>query len=143
EEAPLAGAFVPAKDVPVRYIRGFAGPEVQTGQQAVDAAIAHAEAQGYGRGVTKYRLRDWGLSRQRFWGCPIPVVHCEDCGVVPERKENLPVRLPDDAVFDRPGNPLTWHPTWRDVPCPACGKPARRETDTMDTFVDSSWYYAR
>ena len=138
-----AEPFVPLKSEKVRYTRGFAGDEVQSGDAAVDAAIAHAEAAGYGTGVTKFRLRDWGLSRQRYWGCPIPVVHCDTCGVVPERKENLPVRLPDDVTFDKPGNPLDRHPTWRDVACPACGKPAKRETDTMDTFVDSSWYYAR
>ncbi|MDE3121431.1 MAG: class I tRNA ligase family protein, partial [Paracoccaceae bacterium] len=90
-----------------------------------------------------FRLRDWGISRQRYWGCPIPVIHCEACGVVAERKENLPVRLPDDVTFDQPGNPLDRHPTWRDCTCPTCGAKARRETDTMDTFVDSSWYYAR
>ncbi|QYZ69256.1 leucine--tRNA ligase [Neotabrizicola shimadae] len=143
EDVPLAEAFVPMKSERVRYIRGFSGAEVQTGDDGVTAAIAHAEANGYGRGVTKFRLRDWGISRQRYWGCPIPVVHCADCGVVPEKKENLPVELPYDVSFDKPGNPLDRHPTWRDCACPACGKPAKRETDTMDTFVDSSWYYAR
>ncbi|MDO9639026.1 MAG: leucine--tRNA ligase [Pseudotabrizicola sp.] len=140
---PLAEAFVPMKSERVRYLRGFAGDAVQSGDEAVAAAISHAETNGYGKGVTKFRLRDWGVSRQRYWGCPIPVVHCETCGVVPEAKENLPIRLPDDVSFDVPGNPLDRHPTWRKCTCPKCGHAARRETDTMDTFVDSSWYYAR
>ncbi len=142
-DAPLAEAFVPMKSERVTYVRGFAGETVQTGEAAIAAAIAHAETHGYGKGVTKFRLRDWGISRQRYWGCPIPVIHCATCGVVPEAKAKLPVTLPDDVTFDIPGNPLDRHPTWRTCTCPKCGAAARRETDTMDTFVDSSWYYAR
>ncbi|MCX8569053.1 leucine--tRNA ligase [Aminobacter sp. MET-1] len=96
-----------------------------------------------GERKVQFRLRDWGISRQRYWGCPIPMIHCDDCGVVAVPKADLPVKLPDDVEFDRPGNPLDRHPTWRHVACPKCGKDARRETDTMDTFVDSSWYFAR
>ena len=144
EPTPVADeAFVPPKTEAVQWINHFAGLDVATGQEAIDATIDFAEEAGWGVGVTQYRLRDWGLSRQRYWGCPIPVVHCDHCGVVPEKKENLPVALPDDVSFDQPGNPLDRHPTWRDVACPACGRPAKRETDTMDTFVDSSWYFAR
>jgi leucyl-tRNA synthetase len=96
-----------------------------------------------GRRKVNFRLKDWGISRQRYWGCPIPVVHCAACGTVPVKASDLPVVLPEDATFDVPGNPLDRHPTWKHVACPKCGKPAARETDTMDTFVDSSWYFAR
>ena len=136
-------AFVPPKEQKVKWINHFAGLDTTTGQEAINATIDFAEKAGWGKGVTRFRLRDWGLSRQRYWGCPIPVVHCGTCGVVPEKKENLPIELPDDVTFDKPGNPLDRHPTWRDCACPKCGAPAKRETDTMDTFVDSSWYFAR
>ncbi|WP_243611799.1 leucine--tRNA ligase [Shimia aestuarii] len=141
-------AFVPPKTEKVKWLDHFAGLDEATGEEAIAATIDKAEAEGWGEGVTKYRLRDWGLSRQRYWGCPIPVVHCEKCGVVPEKKENLPIELPYDEGgkpidFSVPGNPLDRHPSWRDCACPSCGAPAQRETDTMDTFVDSSWYFAR
>jgi leucyl-tRNA synthetase len=112
-------------------------------EAAKDAAIERIESLGLGTGATVFRLRDWGVSRQRYWGCPIPVIHCEACGVVPVPDDQLPVVLPEDVTFDIPGNPLERHPTWKHVSCPSCGAKARRETDTLDTFVDSSWYFAR
>ncbi|MEL6734659.1 MAG: leucine--tRNA ligase [Pseudomonadota bacterium] len=144
DDTPVADeAFVPAKTEVVRWVNQPAGLEKATGQEAVDATIDWAQKQGIGQAQTQYRLRDWGISRQRYWGCPIPVIHCDTCGVVPVPKQDLPVQLPDDVSFDQPGNPLDRHPTWRHVACPSCGRDARRETDTMDTFVDSSWYFAR
>ncbi len=107
------------------------------------AAGERLEQMGIGKRVIQYRLRDWGVSRQRYWGCPIPVVHCRACGIVPVPDDQLPVRLPDDVSFDKPGNPLEHHPTWKHIACPACGQPAVRETDTFDTFFESSWYFAR
>jgi len=116
------------------------GMEVASAKREV---IARAEAEGWGEGTTVWRLRDWGVSRQRYWGTPIPIIHCEACGVVPVPRDQLPVVLPEDVSFDVPGNPLDRHPTWKHVDCPACGQPARRETDTLDTFVNSSWYFIR
>ncbi len=112
-------------------------------EAAKSAIVERLHEQGDGEREIQYRLRDWGVSRQRYWGCPIPVIHCPDCGVVPVPEAQLPVLLPDDVAFDQPGNPLVHHPTWKRVDCPACGGAAERETDTFDTFVESSWYFAR
>ena len=112
-------------------------------EAAKAAAIDRIEKEGLGERTVNWRLRDWGVSRQRYWGCPIPVIHCESCGPVPVPEADLPVRLPEDVTFDKPGNPLFHHPTWKNVACPCCGKPAQRETDTFDTFFESSWYFGR
>ena len=112
-------------------------------EEAKAKIIELGEAGGFGKAKTNYRLRDWGVSRQRYWGAPIPMVYCDDCGVVPVGISDLPVVLPEDITFDKPGNPLDHHPTWKHVNCPKCSKPAIRETDTFDTFIDSSWYFAR
>jgi leucyl-tRNA synthetase len=127
----------PGRLINSRFLDGL---DIESAKQTV---IARAEAEGWGMGTTVWRLRDWGVSRQRYWGTPIPIIHCDDCGAVPVPRDQLPVTLPDDVSFDRPGNPLDHHPTWKLVPCPTCGKPARRETDTLDTFVNSSWYFIR
>ncbi len=139
ETAPIGDVAYtgPGRMVNSRFLDGMAADDARA------AVIARAEAEGWGQGVTQYRLRDWGVSRQRYWGTPIPIIHCDACGVVPVPRDQLPVTLPEDVSFDIPGNPLDRHPTWKHVPCPTCGKPARRETDTLDTFVDSSWYFIR
>jgi leucyl-tRNA synthetase len=158
--------FARKYDIPVQRVVSdgdqtdpvFAGDEAYTGPGALvnshfldgmdveDAkreVIRRAEAGGWGKGSTVYRLRDWGVSRQRYWGTPIPIIHCGTCGVQPVPKDQLPVVLPEDVSFAVPGNPLDRHQTWKHVDCPACGKPAVRETDTLDTFADSSWYFIR
>ncbi|HEY8576531.1 MAG TPA: leucine--tRNA ligase [Devosia sp.] len=144
DEGVADEAYSPPKTQTVRYVQWFGetGAEL-TVQEAMDQTLALFEANGWGRAQTQYRLRDWGVSRQRYWGCPIPVIHCEVCGTIPVPKKDLPVVLPEDVSFDKPGNALDHHPTWKRINCPQCGGAARRETDTMDTFVDSSWYYTR
>ena len=127
----------PGRIVNSHFLNGLSVDEAKA------AVIARAETEGWGEAVTQYRLRDWGVSRQRYWGTPIPFIHCDACGVVPVPKAQLPVMLPDDVSFDVPGNPLDRHPTWKRVACPQCGGAAQRETDTLDTFVDSSWYFIR
>jgi leucyl-tRNA synthetase len=133
DEAENGGGVI----VNSRFLDGL---EVEAAKAEV---IRRAEAGGWGEGTTVWRLRDWGVSRQRYWGTPIPIIHCETCGAVPVPKDQLPVVLPEDVTFDVPGNPLDRHPTWNKADCPRCGTAARRETDTLDTFVDSSWYFIR
>ncbi|MDO9472326.1 MAG: leucine--tRNA ligase, partial [Caulobacter sp.] len=152
---PVKPVVLPGDAHPATFMVGseaFTGPGkiINSGflndltiEQAKAAAVARIEEMGKGKGATVYRLRDWGVSRQRYWGCPIPVIHCKACGTLPVPAGQLPVILPDDVTFDRPGNPLLHHPTWRFVKCPSCGGDAERETDTLDTFMDSSWYFAR
>jgi len=127
----------PGRLVNSRFLDGLDVPAAKR------AVIERAEAGGWGTGTTVWRLRDWGVSRQRYWGTPIPIIHCPEHGPVPVPRDQLPVVLPEDVSFDVPGNPLDRHPSWKHVTCPTCGGPARRETDTLDTFVDSSWYFIR
>lgn len=134
DDAPYTGDGV------LQNSRFMDGLSVEAGKQA---AIRELEKLKAGHGTVQYRLRDWGISRQRYWGCPIPMIHCTACGVVPVPETALPVALPKDVTFDKPGSPLQHHPSWKNVQCPQCGKAATRETDTCDTFVDSSWYFAR
>ncbi|MEA1938485.1 MAG: leucine--tRNA ligase, partial [Pseudomonadota bacterium] len=119
------------------FMDGMAVPD------AIKAANAKMEAFGRGKATVTWRLRDWGISRQRYWGCPVPMIHCPVCGIVPVPKDQLPVTLPEDVDFDAPGNPIARHPTWKKTTCPVCGAAAERETDTFDTFFESSWYFAR
>ncbi len=125
-----------------RFLNGLS---IREAQEAVAARLESTEIEQKPQAERRvnFKLRDWGVSRQRYWGCRIPIIHCDDCGTLPVPDEQLPVVLPEDVTFDRPGNPLERHATWKHVDCPKCGKAARRETDTMDTFVDSSWYFAR
>lgn len=138
-DAPIGDKAEPGDGVVVNsdFLDGMSVNEAKA------EVIRRAEEGGWGKGTTVWRLRDWGVSRQRYWGTPIPFIHCEKCGVVPVPIEQLPVTLPEDVEFDTPGNPLERHPTWKHVDCPSCGGKARRETDTLDTFTNSSWYFLR
>ncbi|HYD30567.1 MAG TPA: leucine--tRNA ligase, partial [Azospirillaceae bacterium] len=152
---PVIPVVLPPGEDPASFQIGgeaYTGPgtifnsELLNGLAVEDAKIAASErieAAGQGERTTIYRLRDWGVSRQRYWGCPIPVIHCAQCGAVPVPADQLPVKLPEDVTFDKPGNPLDHHPTWKHTTCPVCGAAAQRETDTFDTFFESSWYFAR
>jgi leucyl-tRNA synthetase len=116
------------------------GMEIEAAKSEVAGRL---QDMGLGERTTTYRLRDWGVSRQRYWGCPIPIIHCPSCGPVPVPEDQLPVQLPEDINFDAPGNPIARHPTWKNTTCPSCGEAATRETDTFDTFFESSWYFLR
>jgi leucyl-tRNA synthetase len=151
---PIRRVVAPAADQASDPVQGeaFTGGGVIVNSRFLDGlevepakaeVIRRAEADGWGEGTVVWRLRDWGVSRQRYWGTPIPIIHCESCGAVPVPKDQLPVVLPEDVSFELPGNPLDRHPSWSQVDCPSCGATARRETDTLDTFVDSSWYFIR
>ena len=154
-ELPVLPVVVPEGEDPKAFSVGkeaYTGPGRLANSRFLDGLDVEAaknevakrlEDAGTGARTVNYRLRDWLVSRQRYWGCPIPMVHCAECGVVPVKPSDLPVRLPDDVTFDKPGNPLDRHPTWKQVACPKCNGPAVRDTDTLDTFVDSSWYFAR
>jgi leucyl-tRNA synthetase len=153
---PVPPVVLPAGEDPSRFAvadTAYVGPGAMFNSRFLDgleapgpaiaAAIAELERRGLGKGVVNWRLRDWGVGRQRGWGSPVPIIHCDACGMVPVPDADLPVCLPDDLDFSRPGSPLENHPTWKHTTCPKCGGAARRDTDTLDTFVDSSWYFAR
>jgi len=152
---PVQPVVLPPGGDPLTFSVGdeaYTGPGLMINSDFLDGldieaakaeAVSRIEARGEGQGAIVYRLRDWGVSRQRYWGCPIPIIHCVNCGPVPVPESQLPVELPEDVTFDKPGNPLSRHPSWKHVSCPSCGGKAERETDTLDTFVDSSWYFAR
>lgn len=154
-DLPVLPIVLPEGEDPATFEIGteaYTGPGTMYNSRFLDgmdivaakaAVIEKAEADGWGERTVNFRLRDWGVSRQRYWGTPIPFVHCDVCGVVPVSAEDLPVKLPEDVSFDQPGNPLAHHPTWKYTKCPSCGGDAERETDTMDTFMDSSWYFLR
>lgn len=152
QNLPIKVVITPAGDASARLTAAYVEPGivVNSGEfdrmvstQAKSAIVQYAEQQGYGAARVQYRLRDWLISRQRYWGAPIPVIHCSHCGIVPVPDADLPVKLPEKVAFSgRGGSPLT-QLDWVNVPCPTCGTPAKRETDTMDTFIDSSWYYLR
>ena len=154
-DLPVQPVVVPRDKDPSSFEVGavaYTGPGTLTNSQflngmdveaAKHAVVERLEAKNCGKGAVSYRLRDWLISRQRYWGCPIPVIHCNACGIVPVPREELPVVLPEDVDFASSGNPLDRHPTWKHVDCPSCGEAARRDTDTFDTFMDSSWYFAR